>query len=228
MQKLLEEVLSEAIGLLPGGNCAQDGFAAYTTLQVAEIGLNALLDEAFEAGAGSAMTGDEVVETLGDLLISCALDLIPQTKLIRALKDIYDLVQDIESAVETIDACLPPLPPSTRRVTVVNSVDPNDKVGPDGVGDGGFTTPDVPFDYTIYFENLATATAPAERVVVSDVIDPATFDPATIQLGAITLGSGIVAVPPAGLREWSDIVEFGDPDLLLGIDVVVGRARPAQ
>ena len=219
VQKLLEDVLSEAIGLLPGGNCAQDGFAAYTTLQVAEIGLNALLDEAFEAGAGSAMTGDEVVETLGDLLISCALDLIPQTKLIRALKDIYDLVQDIESVVETIDACLPPLPPSTRRVTVVNSVDPNDKVGPDGIGDEGFTTPDVPFDYTIYFENLATATAAAQRVVVSDVIDTTTFDPATIQLGAITLGSDIVAVPPAGLREWSDVVEFGDPDLLLGIDV---------
>ena len=84
----------------------------------------------------------------------------------------------------------------------------------------------MPFDYTIYFENLRGHAA-AEQVLVRDVIDTTTFDPATIELGAITLGSDIVAVPPAGLREWSDVGDFGDPDLLLGIDVA-RRSRRAR
>jgi hypothetical protein len=219
VQALLKEVLSEVLGFIPGASCIQAGFEAYTALGVAETGLDAVIKKALDSGKDSAMTGGEVIETIGDLIVSCALDLIPQTKLIGVLKDVWDLVQNLEDRIDTINACLPPLPPSKRRTTSVNSRDPNDKVGPDGSGVEGFTTPDVPFDYTIYFENVATATAPAQRVVITDVIDTSTFDPASIELGAIIVGTKIVAIPPAGLREWSGVAEIDDPDLLLGIDV---------
>ena len=61
--------------------------------------------------------------------------------------------------------------------------------------------------------------AAAQQVVITDTIDTTTFDPATIELGRHHGRQHVVAVPAAGLREWSDVVEFGQPDLLLGIDV---------
>ena len=54
----------------------------------------------------------------------------------------------------------------------VNSVDPNDKVGPGGKGSENWVTSDIQFPYTIYFENADTATAPAHKVVVRDTLDP--------------------------------------------------------
>ena len=220
VRAVIQEALGIAFGLLPGANCVEDGFELFTITQLANQAASAVIEASAEAAPGTATSGDKITEAIVKTVITCALDAIPLSRTAIFLKEVWEIVQTIEARAETFNACLKPQPPSTRRVFVVNSRDPNDKVGPDGAGVEGFTTPDVPFDYTIYFENVATATASAQRVVVTDVIDTAVFDPATIELGAITLGSSIVAVPPAGLREWSGVVEFGAPDLLLGIDVI--------
>ncbi|MCX6844500.1 MAG: choice-of-anchor J domain-containing protein [candidate division WOR-3 bacterium] len=58
-----------------------------------------------------------------------------------------------------------------KRISIVGSVDPNDKAGPAGFGDARFAPPYEQFQYVIYFENVDTATAPAEDVVITDTLD---------------------------------------------------------
>jgi len=89
-----------------------------------------------------------------------------------------------------------------------NSSDPNDKAGPAGFGDAHFVPPAEPFQYAVYFENVDTATAPAETVVVADTLSPnldwATFryDTASHQPSAVLFDSvhGVVTFRFAGIN----------------------------
>ncbi len=63
---------------------------------------------------------------------------------------------------------------------VVSSFDPNDKSAT-GVGDGGYIDGQGPIEYRIRFENLATASAAAQQVRVTDVLD-AKLDWSTFEL----------------------------------------------
>jgi hypothetical protein len=219
LRRLFQGVVLQALDVVPLSGCVPDVAKQYVAQQIVELVLYRGLGAAYEAAPNSATPATDLVKQIVDLVASCLVEAIPGNKIIRAAELGWRIFRAIDGGTEVFQACTSHIPPSRRQVRPVTATDPNDKVGPDGAGEEGFTTPDVPFDYTIYFENLATATAPAQRVVISDAIDTAVFDPATIELGAITLADGIVAVPPPGLREWSTAVEFGHPDLLLGVDV---------
>lgn len=82
------------------------------------------------------------------------------------------------------------------------SIDPNDKIGVVGSGPAGFVAANVPLGYTIHFENLPTATAPAQRVRVTDTLNPALVDLDTFAIGAITIGDQTL-VPAPGVRSWT-------------------------
>jgi hypothetical protein len=219
LRRLFQGVVLQALEVVPLSGCVPDVAKQYVAQQIVELMLYRGLGAAYEAAPDSATPATDLIKQIADVVSSCLAEAIPGNKVIRAAELGWRIFRTLEASRDLVTACTSHLPPSGRQVGVVNAVDPNDKVGPDGAGEEGYTTPDVPFDYTIFFENLATATAPAQRVVISDTIDTAVFDPATIELGAITLANGIVAVPPPGLREWTATVEFGHPDLLLGVDV---------
>lgn len=74
------------------------------------------------------------------------------------------------------------------------ALDPNEKVGPTGVGDAHFIAPGRPFPYVIYFENLATASAAAQEVNVTDVLSPH-LDWATFNFTEVTLGNETIPLP---------------------------------
>lgn len=96
------------------------------------------------------------------------------------------------------------LAPSSRdnhSTTVVTAVDPNEKLGSTGAGRGRFITTGGPMRYVIRFENLETATAPAQTVTIRDTLDRTVFDPSTIELGFVGFGDTI-ALPPRGLSQW--------------------------
>ena len=96
----------------------------------------------------------------------------------------------------------------------LGSFDPNDKVGPSGVGAENHYRPDgQTFPYTIRFENLDTATAPAQEVVVTDSLDTAVFDLDTFRFGAITFGEAGRIVPPADVTSFEATVDLSDPAL---------------
>jgi YD repeat-containing protein len=75
----------------------------------------------------------------------------------------------------------------------LDSGDPNGKMTV-GYGDQGFIPPGMPIDYTIYFENQSTATAPAAKVVVTDTLGT-NLDLSTVQLKQIAFNSAALTLP---------------------------------
>jgi uncharacterized protein DUF4214 len=87
------------------------------------------------------------------------------------------------------------------KARTVGSVDPNEKVGLRGVTAENYTTGTQPLSYTVFFENQATATAPAQTVVVTDQLDVTKFDLSTFTLGLMGFGSTVVT-PPQGVQTY--------------------------
>lgn len=71
----------------------------------------------------------------------------------------------------------------------VTSVDPNDKLAPAGAGPQHYITADRQLDYTIRFENVASASAAAQRVTIVDDL-PAELDWASVRIIGATV-SGV-------------------------------------
>lgn len=72
-----------------------------------------------------------------------------------------------------LDQLPPPDQSSEKPVEVRFSLDPNDKVGYTGFGSQHYIPlADQELLYIIYFENLETATAPAENIQITDYLDP--------------------------------------------------------
>jgi RHS repeat-associated protein/uncharacterized repeat protein (TIGR01451 family) len=105
---------------------------------------------------------------------------------------------------------------STTRVRT--SLDPNEKVGPEGFGTEHYIEPDGTIDYTIYFENKSGANiAHAQEVVVTDVLD-SDLDIATMELGEVQVGGQTVG-DMIGYQTGSIRVPLKDSNLLM--DVIV-------
>ena len=89
----------------------------------------------------------------------------------------------------------------------VNSRDPNEKIGPQGVSTRGFHANTHRLPYAVIFENIATATAPAQEVVITDQLDPAKVDLTSLTLGPITFGSHYI-VPPSGSTTFTTVKDL--------------------
>jgi len=104
------------------------------------------------------------------------------------------------------------------EVRVAAARDPNDKVGSQGVADPRYLSGEEPLRYAIFFENQATATAPAQEVVITDQLDMTKMDLSTLSLGPIIFGDRQV-VPPQGLKQYSTDVDLRSAkDLIVRIE----------
>lgn len=77
---------------------------------------------------------------------------------------------------------------SSLPVQTGNSFDPNDKVGQYGSNEQHFINGEEELRYTIYFENIDSATAPASEVFVTDIIDTTTFNIQSIKFTGFGFG----------------------------------------
>src|SRR5262245_48858879 len=78
-------------------------------------------------------------------------------------------------------------------IVTTNSIDPNDKSGPLGVSGQQFLSGGVPsLGYVVRFENLETAGASAQEIVITDQLDATAMDLNTFSLGPITFGNSSV------------------------------------
>jgi RHS repeat-associated protein len=99
----------------------------------------------------------------------------------------------------------PDKPGDDGRTGSVGSYDPNAKTGPRGVGIENFVRGDGLFGYRIDFENDPTATAPAQRVDVTDPLDP-NLDWDTFEFTSVGFGELYLPVP-AGSRHFRTTVD---------------------
>ncbi|MBN1640448.1 MAG: carboxypeptidase regulatory-like domain-containing protein [Anaerolineae bacterium] len=103
----------------------------------------------------------------------------------------------------------PPPPPggggASGGTNVVGARDPNEKLTI-GYGPQGWVAPDADLIYTIYFENVPTATVAAQLVLISDTLD-ANLDRSSVELLGMGFNQVEVSVPP-GLNQfevWSAV-----------------------
>ena len=66
----------------------------------------------------------------------------------------------------------------------------------------------TPLSYTVFFENLESATAAAQEVVITDQLDGQAMDLATLSLGPISFGSDIALVPAPGVQQYTGGVDL--------------------
>lgn len=124
----------------------------------------------------------------------------------------------VKNGVCVPDGCKPFLNTTCapKNPDVNNSGDPNDKVGAQGVGSAHYVDGDTPLRYDIAFTNEATASAPAQVVVVTDQLDTSQLDLSTFSMGLISFGS-VSMLPPPGSSHF-----VGGVDLTpLGQNVIV-------
>jgi len=108
----------------------------------------------------------------------------------------------------------PPLPPADNpatpepdgaqpvangRTELIRPEDPNEKVGLTGAGDLHQVLPGTRLAYTIFFENVITATAPAQQVVITDALD-ANLDWSSLRYESVGFGDEVIAVDSAAPR----------------------------
>lgn len=108
-----------------------------------------------------------------------------------------------------------------QDIPVMNSFDPNEKIGPAGYGDAGHITSGSLMPYTIYFENdPELATAAAQEVWISDVLD-ADLDWSTFELTEIVFGDHVIVIPP-GLNYCATTYDLRPYGVELLVDIEAG------
>jgi hypothetical protein len=124
--------------------------------------------------------------------------------------DAQDVVTCGKAALHTWEKSSP--------VSPVNSFDPNDQMGPIGIGDLRYLSGLEPLHYVVSFENHDTATAPAQEVIVKNILDPYKVDVNSVQLSDIHVGTNLISVP-AGVHSFSTVLDLRtNQNLLVAID----------
>jgi hypothetical protein len=95
---------------------------------------------------------------------------------------LHDCVQDLNEGESELD--------------IAAALDPNDKEGVPGVGLSRWTGGNQAFLYSVDFLNEPSASAAAQQLVVTDILDPS-VDLSTFGLDSIVLGGTNVPVPTA-------------------------------
>ena len=90
---------------------------------------------------------------------------------------------------------------------IVFSEDPNDKLSLSGEGEGRHLASIMELPYQIRFENVDSATAPAQIVTITDTLDLAVYDVNTFRLGAIEIADEAIAEPPFGVTSFTTTID---------------------
>ncbi|MHC4404183.1 MAG: RHS repeat domain-containing protein, partial [Planctomycetota bacterium] len=85
-------------------------------------------------------------------------------------------------------------------------VDPNDKIAPGGYGEANFVRENDLLPYTIRFENMPKATAPAHLVTITDTLDE-DLDLSTFELTEIGFADQTMVVPE-GLNHYETTIDL--------------------
>lgn len=167
----MDEALSGIVDAIPGVECLMGSYDAGSAI------MNYL-----DGGAGAGSTAWNVISGFS----GCA-SLIPAVGGAKLAKTIITTGIDAVNAGINAYNCgkaLTPKKPVQQKSKPVNSYDPNEKVGPSNFQNLGHD-----FNYAVYFENLETASAAAQQVMIFDTLDINTLDVNSFEFGGIGFGS---------------------------------------
>jgi len=122
--------------------------------------------------------------------------IIGQLSLLWDIYDAYQTYQQIKRIMDQLEELNQLIEEYRRRkgLSVRRSFDPNEKAGPAGAGENRFVLGTEKIDYTVFFENKEEATASAQEVIVTDVLDE-DLDLTTFELGDLSFSGRVIHVP---------------------------------
>jgi hypothetical protein len=98
--------------------------------------------------------------------------------------------------------------PDSKPIQTSAPRDPNAIYGATGYGTQQYlNSASGKLGYTVHFENVATATASAQKVTVTDTLDKTKFDLANFHLVNFSIGDSLYTMPPA-LQQFTRIVKI--------------------
>lgn len=177
---------------IPGAGCVKD--AITNTYDITDASVNGKL------------TAKSVAWSIATTAWSCAKDFCGPLKAYKMTCSIVDFVIDAANCYSDNKECdkYKNKGRKNKNVRAVSSMDPNEMIGPSGFGeDRNVRLQD--FNYTILFENKATATAPAQEVVVTDTLDTNVFDLGSICFKSFSIGDSVYALKQSGLGFVSEL-----------------------
>ncbi len=149
-------------------------------------------------------------KSMTGVLTSCISYLNPAIALSHSQKTFVRITKTFIGGLGTGSSCYSAFSNtrlSRKSLTPVASFDPNDKIGPTGTGLNQFVSDSRFLEYLIHFENVDTATASAQNILIIDTLDVTKFDLSTLQLGLISLGDTIIRLP-AGTKHFSTNIDL--------------------
>jgi RHS repeat-associated protein len=198
------------------------------TLYEYKLGQADLLDVIHDGGLAAADLASNGPGAFKILKFAGVIDTVSQEGFGRFFDSYYEIDQDqlfSEDALRRLrDA-------STRRgrsnSNVVASSDPNDIIGPAGFGAPRWIGGSLALDYMIRFENVATATAPAQEVLITQQLD-ADLDWNSFEVGSFGWGNLFFDVPP-GRQYYTVRLDLRDSlgyfvDFEAGVNLATGVA----
>ena len=145
--------------------------------------LSQLMQLLVERKAETGQAAFSVMGMLQEASEMCGIDLLdatcPLVTIIRQFVLDWIYQTDDSSLDETLDI----LDGKAAITDVVASWDPNEMVGPQGVGDEHYIGQTQTVSYRILFENKAEAGDAAYRIRISDELDESVFDVSTVRFG---------------------------------------------
>jgi len=145
-----------------------------------------------------AFTNNKIVRLAAsgaDLLVDAWTEVAPET-VAEAIDTARALSSDTQQFLSALGGEIQSLigKLGDTQTKSVNSEDPNAKAGPSGYGSQNFVSDANSLPYRVDFENAPTASAPAQRVDVTDQLDP-TLDWSTFQWTGFGFGDNVISVP---------------------------------
>ncbi len=109
-------------------------------------------------------------------------------------------------------------------ITPRRAVDPNVKSGTLGTDAAGYVPGATPLNYVVQFENLPSANAAAQIVVITDQLDAQKVDLGSFAFGPITFGKYTLVPPPASQAFKGALDLTPAQPLIVSVDARLDRA----
>jgi len=145
--------------------------------------------------------------------VDCVWDVgsnIPLVKAYKLTKEMISIGLNVYERIGEIGDCKTKFKPENaehKPIAVVSSFDPNEIYGPVGFNDERYYYDNVVYPYRISFENLSTATAPAQEVFIYDTLDAARYDLSSFSFGDFGFGDTVIFVDQ-GLKAFSRDIDL--------------------
>jgi len=168
-----------------------------------------------------------VVGSTSSAILECVGIFVPLAAITKHAIEATKALNDFNDLLLVIGQCQNaffPVSKTTKSVTVVVARDPNDKEGPPGVGSPRYVAGDAPTNYAVFFENVSSATAPAQQVTITDQLDASRLDVSSASLGPITFANRTLAPPPGSRAFTRDVDLRPTKNLIVRLDASINSA----